>query len=1173
MGPARQRLWALMRGLREKAEEVRRAQGLSASQRTVVRELKTSGGGGARQLAGFSGQRISDWAPKEPSRLVIPQARSDDQAVALAALYAAWAGVPPPGRELRDLLEQARDEEERRRREGGAVPPPVGHRIVREHTAGELEVSEASPPGRPEPAARLSRTPSPTRSPVGSPTPYLTRDHDRALREYLTSAAAGGSSVLAVLTGDSSTGKTRAMYEAVREVAPDHRLLRPPSARSLLTLLAEDEVRDGCVLWLNEFQRILHDREGDEAAVELTEVLQRQPGIVAVATLWEDPYWRDFTVQGLPRDPSRHTRSLLTGAHARRFRVPRELTADERARWRKLAHDSGDARLTAAGGAGAADGQVVQHLSGGPELLDAYLSGPGGHFTSREHALVTVALAARRLGHQAPFPEQLLAAAADGDLAPHERASRADWAGPELDALTGGVRSDGSRADIRRTLTPLRALRESAGAPPGYEPADYLLQHTARPRRGREGSAALWEALVRHTKDLEDLHRLQAAAWKRGLFRYALRLDRRAAIAGTSDACVRIVQRTARHPDAARAAAWAAAHVDVSDVPAVARLFPALLASGFQASVDALARRLLAAADPSDVGAVGALVVRLGKGGVSAEIAAALVDSLEAHLDRVDPDAIGPALTDLVQGPAQRLVRPLAHRAADRADLTDVWRVGRLMHQLHRAGASEAMATLTTRLVAQAPHMAPDDLPLLMERLRQVGAEQAVDALLALDPAARIGLTQADVVLCLLQVLREAGDADGVRTLLGRSPARHVDVIGDPDFYDIGSVLCELLTEFGRLGAEEECAVLADRLAAGIGMEAPDTVAKLLDLFHSTGRGENVRRLLARRPMAEVDYEDPTELRSLLETLLRLGTSAEFDELTSAVVSHVDITDADFVAEAVGVLWETGGERGIAPLLERASAHRPYEDMAFLVRLLSLVGAEDAALRLARHIARHVESPGVDTMDRLLWFFTEADASEAVGILLDRGLLDRLDTAAPAEPWALADLLNSLHEAERLEDARRFADRAAAGIPLSDIYGIGNLLTAMTAHDLPGPRETLIRRAAAGAALTHMNGVAELIEAFLEAGATDAVDELLRRDPLARTDRALATEACHEALLTALHKVGSPQAADFAQQARDTGRLSLDRRPPYGLNPDGHPAAPWSWGDEESAAATASRAS
>lgn len=84
-------------------------------------------------------------------------------------------------------------------------------------------------------------------------TPYAARAHDDQLRE-LVEAAAAGSSGLAVLVGTSSTGKTRACWEAVGHlelVAPGQWRLWRPSLHDLVTRLEQpDTDLRRTVLWL-----------------------------------------------------------------------------------------------------------------------------------------------------------------------------------------------------------------------------------------------------------------------------------------------------------------------------------------------------------------------------------------------------------------------------------------------------------------------------------------------------------------------------------------------------------------------------------------------------------------------------------------------------------------------------------------------------------------------------------------------------------------------------------------------------------------------------------------------------------------------------------------------------------------------------------------------------------
>jgi hypothetical protein len=81
-------------------------------------------------------------------------------------------------------------------------------------------------------------------------TAYLPREHDIALRAELSTVFAGGASRLVMLTGESSTGKTRALYQALQETAPDNLLLHPVDTESLLGLLGAGRIGPGCVLWL-----------------------------------------------------------------------------------------------------------------------------------------------------------------------------------------------------------------------------------------------------------------------------------------------------------------------------------------------------------------------------------------------------------------------------------------------------------------------------------------------------------------------------------------------------------------------------------------------------------------------------------------------------------------------------------------------------------------------------------------------------------------------------------------------------------------------------------------------------------------------------------------------------------------------------------------------------------
>lgn len=111
-------------------------------------------------------------------------------------------------------------------------------------------------------------------------TPYIRRAHDAQLRDLLADPARP---VMVVLVGGSSTGKTRAAFEAVRDCLPDWPLLRPADAAELVGQLASGAVRPRTVLWLNETQWFLRDQP--EAAAALRRLLADVVPVAVVGTM------------------------------------------------------------------------------------------------------------------------------------------------------------------------------------------------------------------------------------------------------------------------------------------------------------------------------------------------------------------------------------------------------------------------------------------------------------------------------------------------------------------------------------------------------------------------------------------------------------------------------------------------------------------------------------------------------------------------------------------------------------------------------------------------------------------------------------------------------------------------------------------------------------------------
>lgn len=232
---------------------------------------------------------------------------------------------------------------------------------------------------------------------------YIERGHDTQLKAVVAAAAQGRSGI-AVLVGASSTGKTRALWEAVRELPDDWRLWHPltPTAPEAV-LAALPDVAPKTVLWLNEAQNYLAAESlGEQVATGLRELLNdplRAP-VLVLGALWSE-HWNTLTTR---RTPDRHpgARKLLVG---HKIDVPDAFTPAN-----MTALDGADPRLAQAA-QHARGAQITQYLAGVPYLMDRYQATRGATL-----ALVHAAMDARRLGAGPHIPLAWLADAAPGYL-------------------------------------------------------------------------------------------------------------------------------------------------------------------------------------------------------------------------------------------------------------------------------------------------------------------------------------------------------------------------------------------------------------------------------------------------------------------------------------------------------------------------------------------------------------------------------------------------------------------------------------------------------------------------------------------------------------------------------------------------------------------------------------
>jgi hypothetical protein len=849
-------------------------------------------------------------------------------------------------------------------REAASGSDPPGGLPFAAFTATSLEVHGAPLPGS-----------SPDEGADGPLTPYLFREHDARLQEALARALDGGTPRLLVLSGESSTGKTRALYEALLAVAPDRPLHRPITAADLLFLLDTGQISSGSVLWLNEAQRFFYGADGEAAAEALHRRLGKCPGVVALATFWTNPYWTTL----IKPDQTGHTqaRELLTHpVLTLRLTVPPHLTEDDLVAWADL---SGDPRMDHALEAARGDGRVIQQLTGGPQLLDACLSGPGVFFTASEHALISMALEARRLGHHAPMPLPLLAQAADGVMSPRQRSGDPGWALRDLTALCEGQRRDGTATAVR-TLTALNALRPRSGVPALFEPADYLDQHMRRYRADRSPAPALWESLLEHADDPEDLCRLAQSAWDRGLRRQAALLWRRAVLAGGSSAPALLVRHVNGVLDpAGTVPQWTAAHCSMDNAFGVIGLLAALNDAG------------------SSPGATTAVLRERG-----------LITCLEGFY-KSHALLLQYTLQRLREAGEEGIVRELLDRGAvTRMELSPShgWTgLPGVLAELRKAGAETQLATFLDRRPGTYLDPADDLEPVrMLTELLMAGARQAalefiewwdplrreylqdsasianlLDLLEVADSPQRkhlltraIGADLADAggTAWLLDVLKRDGADDALSRLLERDPARHANFACYEDSAYAASQAADLLTTLRALGEERGAQTLWARICEEMDLLDPEVWQTVRDTDPEGAR----EALLAQYPVARMNPDFTEDIGLLLTALASVNELTAMDELLALdPVTHADLTDPIAIALLLSGLQDAQADDQVRALVARnPAAHAEITEPEAVVSLLRALRKAGADLE-AETLAERALDAGTAVPTRLLPYGCEPD--------------------------------------------------------------------------------------------------------------------------------------------------------------------------------------------------------
>jgi uncharacterized protein YidB (DUF937 family) len=807
------------------------------------------------------------------------------------------------------------------RRQGRASDAAVRTRAQRAAAPG-LFLGEAADPLKFEvhPPVRAQRGYS------GLPAlpPYVRREHDEKLAG-VSRAARDGRSGIAVLVGDSSTGKTRACWETLKTLAtpavPNEswRLwhpLEPSPAKAASQALPL--VAPRTVIWLNEAQRYLapSDGSGEELAAGLWELL-RDPSrgpVLILATLW-DGEWRKLTGRPGSGEPDPHAlaRGLLSGHE---IIVPAAFSQDN---LRDLAGAS-DPRLRQAARM-APDGRVTQFIAGAPELLTRY------HTANRvTKALITAAMDARRLGMGEAIPLSFLEAAVPAYLDEEGLETiedEADWLERSLAEAVKRVKG------IPGPLARIRLKGQAASPRTRYRLADYLDEYGRRERHATIPRAEFWDAIAVHAGS-GDLWALARAARSRGLLRYAASMDKRAALHGDAAAALALMKQMRANdadmgnlpdqiieriglgqlefiPELVNILHWSGASRQLSLLLArvpepfaspddsywAILLARALLEAHEDERAAALGDWLAANTSVSDPGEVAELAEMLQDAGLGQQLAVLLARDPAAHVSLKEPESIAFLAGRLAEAGATDQLAILAARVAQSFPAGDPEAVARLAGGFARWGMDnrQAVVALTSDLVAHADFGDPRVVADLLHVLECGDAAEQIQLLLQRDPASSVSLDDVENIVWLLEMFSSVGAEEQIQVLMARDPASHVfraDVAG----------AMRLMGCLRRLGFEEHAdAILARAHAMQVNIEDPQSVTLLLNAYLSAGMTEQAAALLARDPAAHVLLDDSQKVADLLHALSAAGAGAQVSSLAARAA-------ADTVFR---VLWTPGG--------------------------------------------------------------------------------------------------------------------------------------------------------------------------------------------------------------------------------------------------------------------------
>ncbi|MFM9634066.1 helix-turn-helix domain-containing protein [Streptomyces galilaeus] len=835
--------------------------------------------------------------------------------------------------------------------ESGTIPTGGPGRPVGEWEPHDLEVHPAGP-GE---TAAASGTPAARVLPG-----YVAREHDRVLADAVRDTTAGRSRIV-VLVGTSSTGKTRACWEAVQPLAGQGWQLWHPFDPTRAQAALEDLHRVGprTVVWLNEAQHYLGDRAvGEQIAAAVHQLLvSRERGpVLVLGTLWPE-YAHQYTSMPAPgaEDPHSRVRELLSGST---LTVPDVFDAQAMAAADALA-ECGDVLLGNALTRARTDGRVTQDLAGAPELLNRYQQA-----SPAAKAVLEAAMDARRLGVGLHLPQAFLTDAATDYLHQSDYDHLTDdWAEQSYAELAKPVY--GKQVPLRRTIprpprrppTPTTAVGTAApqATGPQLRLADYLEQHGRTARRHMCPPASFWHAAHAHLTNPDDLNNLTRAAEQRHRLQWAHYLRRRAADHGSTEALysLAIMREGTGDREAAEALARQAAHHGKTE--ALYELAQMREEAGDGEGAEALARR---AAHHGNTEAL----YRLARMRANAGDREGAADLARQAADHGNTEA----LYDLAQMREEAGDREgaelLACQAADHGNTEALYCLAVMREQAGDRESAESLA----RQVAQ--HGGSHALYSLALMRAEAGDRESAETLFW--QAADHGST--DSLYDLAVTREEAGDREGAEALARQAAER-----GNPHvLHDLALMReeagdrkgAEALARRARPEALHDLALMREEAGDREGAEAlarqaaergnPHVLHDLALMREGAGDWKGAEALA--RQAAE--HESTDALHSLALMRKKAGKQEDAEALARQAADLGSLP----ALHSLAVMREEAGHRESAEALARqAAGHGSTEALYRLAAMREEAGEREGAETLAR-IAADNGNHALHTLPKLL---------------------------------------------------------------------------------------------------------------------------------------------------------------------------------------------------------------